>query len=327
MKKASDAFRLSPVKLGTGKSVQAKRIGKALVVEADYFALTSRIDPSVIFWDADKAKSKSRIPEGVTHLWISGYTLEDVRSSLSAQAQERNIQVWKCPLVMLRERLLPFWGNPANRSMIMPVQPDENPADNHDSSLFFNPDDFSPKDNLESAIEMAIAQTTPWLNEEPEAEDRAGEDEDAIPQLRGMRRKKLLAAKVHRLTLLKKAAERIKSGKIEPPSSVKLKLVKTDSVQRQSTVVQSGAPSAPTVDIIRSILVRFPVVEREVFSYHYSLNERGVSRISIKATATEFGLTEAIAKRLIQQVWARFSKYGLTCDENKLLRLLGKGDR
>lgn len=106
------------------RSTKQKK-GKVLVVEADYFALTSRIDPNVTFWDTNTAWKKRAIPRGITHLWISGHAMPEVRDRLEEEALDRKIEIWNCSLFELRRRLMPFWNEPRNRSLMIPADPEE----------------------------------------------------------------------------------------------------------------------------------------------------------------------------------------------------------
>lgn len=112
-----------------------KRARKVLVVEADYFALTTRVDPRVIFWDTDSVETYTKIPRGVTHLWISKYASESRQTALKSQAKTRNITVWNCEICELRFRLLPFWSKPGNRSLMRPVDPDGSVGDDHQGPI------------------------------------------------------------------------------------------------------------------------------------------------------------------------------------------------
>src|SRR5690606_14128366 len=103
--------------------VKAKRT--ALVVEADYFAMTSRVDSNVIFWEPGfDVEGVPKIPKCVTHLWMHRSINAKARKELETQAQQRGIQIWKCQIFELRHRLLDFW-TPENRSLINPVLPEE----------------------------------------------------------------------------------------------------------------------------------------------------------------------------------------------------------
>jgi hypothetical protein len=88
-----------------------------LVVGADFFPLTSRYDPNVLFWDVNTALENKKIPKGITHLWISAYIPQDRSSQLEEEALDRNIQVWRCSIAELCNRLHPFWKKAYNRTL------------------------------------------------------------------------------------------------------------------------------------------------------------------------------------------------------------------
>jgi hypothetical protein len=301
MESASDALRLTPAISRVRKSVQRNQIGKAMVVGLDYFALTSRYDTNVIFWPVGVAQANTSMPPKVSHLWISDFISDEARANLLRQAKSRNITVWKCSLVELRQRLLSFWGNPSNRSMVTPAESNGSDPVDERGELSLLGDDDIPVGGLKSITKTAATKV-----DLDEIEDRTGEEEDAIPKLRERSRFRKLTAKdrkkASRLKLLKQASRRVGSG------------AATKTIEHQP-------PQS-----FEAILQSCSMIDREVFLFHIKHcscistpnNGGGHSSVSIMETAREFGLGESNVRNSLERVWRKLPHSRLVHEEGSL---------
>ncbi len=282
--------------------------GKALVVDADYFALTSRIDPNVIFWTANDVAKKKRIPADVEFLWISSLTLEEHRLRLQREAKVRGIEVWGCAISELCIRLLPFWFQPTNRSLVIPANPEDDKAQYSSQAQLqaslsaIGIESGLPSDE-HSALKTAVVNYFSRDDDEVELEDRTGEDEDAIPRVSSKRAPVTAKEKqkFERMKLLRKAgrkAARLKAKGVLPSNG---------------SSSRSGPQPSFSVSELKSALQNFSTLDSTVFTFHY---EHGAS---LEATSAEFSFPQRNVQRILDKVWSKLPEHGFKSGEKALL--------
>lgn len=287
---------------------------KVLVVQADYWALTDRIDPNVIFWNPGFARNGvPSIPEGITDVWLSKHLSMQHEVALSEQAKSRGVKVWRCSIGELRHRLYPVWALPENRSLVSPADSgDDLPSDLLDS--------VHPADEVETSVLSQVSKyVSPiwgrpiFAEEEAEAPaDRTGEDEEAIPAIPKTRKARL----VRQMAILKQAHRRHQRKQKSLPQ------LEASQEELVVPVLSSEEPSAsgPVGDsLISTALGQLPMFEREVFVFHYTKTS-----IDCEATAREFGLPLANTQKLVERVWGRLQKQGCKFKERELMEALSQ---
>lgn len=261
--------------------------GKVLVVEADYFALTVRKDDNIVFWDANTTRTNGEIPKGVTHLWVSNHTNDGIRERLLFQAERRSIVVWSCALRELRRRLLPFWADDANRSLIDPVEPDDSSlAGGYRVSTLFEANKAKTRrlKLLKSAAERVAVPAQPAVSEKPQRR---------TPPLK----------LVPRPVVEPQAPESVREPIPESMST-------SPSVEVEVLEPVPASPEAPsaTPDWITA-LDKLPDLDKHVFSVIYGINT-GKPPQSIESVAEEFALPEPNLKRILARVLAKLEPHG-----------------
>jgi len=348
MESASSALHLNPARSGFRKSVQGNQPGKAMVVGCDYVALTSRHDPNVIFWPVGVAQANTPMPPKVTHLWISDFISEEAKANLLRHAKNRNITVWKCSLVELRQRLLSFWSNPSNRSMVTPAEANGSETiDERGKLVSFKDDEDVPAHNrgLSSVIDVVATDVD---SAEIEIEDRTGEEAEAIPKLRRRSRFRKPTAKDKALAArlkLMKSVHRNRSG--NPVPQPEAAAVKPESEIGQPAPVVEAKPGngklsfgrlgfeevvsnllkvekqpkvakAPRRAILskelEAVLQRCSLIDQEVFLYHLKhcscrrLTIAVHSEKSVNKTAKEFGMGNLNVKKCLERVTEKLAQ-------------------
>jgi hypothetical protein len=267
---------------------------RVLVVEADYFPLTCRIDPCVIFWKPGVATPTTRIPKGISHIWISQHALKAIRQNLLGQAIAQGIVIMRCPLGELRRRLLPFWGDPRNRSLILPADSGDNnlPEPIRDLEFFEDNSTFPigglSRSIIDTIVEKVNATTlgeaeTPIIEKESELE--------VIKETSHLQKRR---------RLLKLAANRVKKRQAEGKPATKstevlpaapiLRLVSPQVVRQQ-----------PQADFVY-ILSQLPAHDRLVYEFYYGLGEGKGRQATFAEVSSEFGLPQDNVKKIIERV-------------------------
>lgn len=296
MGNASSVTNLPP---NDGQQVLSKpRVTKVLVVQADYFALTSRRDANVIFWKANEAQApEAQIPKKVTHLWLAAFVSDGTRASLLSQAKEREIEVWDCTLSELRRRLLAVWADDTNRSIIDPVDPDLGVVSglpDLEVSIVHHEPSFDLVNINRSRIDALASRTSEF--EEHEEEDSS--EEEATPR---RRRKRILTLNdkflIERMKKLRKAARKFQARK-----NGKVVDITTRTVRRKSSRPQ---PATPTKELqppnVVATLQKLPDLDRMVYSMVHGLTADH-QPIPPSKVAVEFGLPESLINRIVERV-------------------------
>ncbi|MFH0890862.1 MAG: hypothetical protein V1856_02425 [Candidatus Liptonbacteria bacterium] len=268
-------------------------IGRILVVQADNLGLTTRVDPNVIFWDARRARTETRIPKGITHLWISDHVPGAIEQALLDQAEERRIVVWTCLLGELIRRLLRFWADPSNRSLLRAAEGEEE-GGSSGHGYAYHPNSLGIEDAGEvfslnrSTIERVVSKQLTGLDGHG-VYPRAQEDLDSEhprPAFSGVRRGHPPPAK--RLRLLRIAAKRAARAK-------------TAAGTEKPATNSGGAVREKRVSIPASVR-NLPEFDRQVIEFY--LGGNGQPR-SLTEVAREFGLPEVNVQRVIERTRGR----------------------
>lgn len=252
------------------------KASKVLVVEADYFALTSRIDPNVIFWGANDLRSHQEIPEKITHLWLAPTVTEGDRRNLTEQAKARGIHVWACLVGELRRRLLPFWAEDRNRSIADPVDP------------------FGGHVRI-PGVEAELDRLRARLPALHEARDRAIANQ-AIAKKVGIESRKKADPNNPR----KRGRP---SGKVVP-----IRETPTPTAL-EASVVTAPVHKTPPSPEVAAALSELPNLERKVFEMTYGTNNGDMPRPT-KEVAGEFGIPEANVERILNRVLEKLLPHG-----------------
>jgi hypothetical protein len=295
MQNASEAKPDPPAQ--SGASGKTKKRFRILIVECDYGMLTCKRDPIAIFWTPNDVAKCTKIPREVTHLWISDFTLKDVRESLLAQAAERKIQIWTCVVGELCQRLLPLWALPHNRTLARAADPDKVLQDR-------KIEDYAPTGYDHSSYAPAVTTTPIQDMDEIQVLDMDGDDDEddsedsgQITRM-GWREK----AKANRLKKLRAAAKRYQDRKLvqitpvedRAPAKPMAKLKKRADVvvmpSRPIKPMKAEAPPEPD-----STLDNLAPIERMV----YLAYRKGQA---VEAIAAEFAMAAPNIQRLLARV-------------------------
>lgn len=311
-----------------------KPVAKVLVVEADCFALTTRVDPNVIFWKPGFSKeSVPEIPPGVTHVWLSKWVSVGDRAQIHAQAVERGIEIWKCVLGELKNRLLPVWKNDSNRSLMKPdYADDESDGESEDFAITFGGEGaLKGASNLVAASSYA---SPIWEDGRYSADVQPGDDppaENPQDELRLILRSTSKNRKKKGIDILKRihaenTRRRAKEAARASDSSEKRALIADveeievkEPAPPQQTVAPIAKPSKPVEISALVNLEKIPEFERMLFTSHYS---RDV--VDETVTAAEFELPPSNVQKILRRVWGRLQQQGFKHDEAWLLKTLGK---
>jgi hypothetical protein len=115
------AFAASTTSHQKRRVVNRSKDRRALVIEADYFSLTSKNDPNVVFWNAAHVHQEIPIPRGVKYVWMAPTVVQQHRTRITAEAESRGIEVWNFGMYTMRAMLLPIWKHDHNRTDPDPV--------------------------------------------------------------------------------------------------------------------------------------------------------------------------------------------------------------
>jgi hypothetical protein len=291
--------------------------GQVLVVDADYFALTIRIDPNVIFWMPGQSSVDSVIPSGVRYIWISKWTAPEIRIALRAQAKERGIEIWECVIGELIRRLIPFWKEPANRSLIRPVQPKEDAVDELDQmSSYQSRDDASDAGLIGESFNLRSVITE-------NSSQNLGADEEELAEEKENRQ--LQKAKDRRLKLLKKSAARVAAQRFQAQALPAKKVSKPGRLPQHMPEPSERIKVIKPSPVLFQELAKLPVFDRKVFCFHFGLGDSVVSVIpSIERTVSEFKIPAVNVQRILKRVSAELAQADSLRNQQDLITALSR---
>ena len=257
-----------------------------LVVGADYIALTSRIDPNVIFWDINLASQEKPIPRDVKYLWVSKHVDKRIKVNLLRQADERkDITTWKCEIGELCKRVYPFWAFPWNRSPLHSVMPDQSGIDEAvyvaNIELTSTDHDAFPAvlrglSSVEKITSEKIYRDSEKTDKELDIENRPGLIKHLTSGRESKRIKKVEGFKKKRLALLKQIGERHQH-----------RVTQTNNTSQVQPVLQ---------DVFQSLTP----LERKVYQTKFGIanenRERSISEVASLFLLSEFDVAAIIAR-------------------------------
>jgi hypothetical protein len=286
MSSRSDSQNQPPVE------VEQPMVQKALVVECNYFALTTRIDPNVTFWDFyDAEVTQLYIPPNITLLWFDKDLPYEYRALLVNQARARNIRILSCPVKELCRHLLPVWAIPTNRSMVKPADPDGPGPKTEDDLLI---EALLASDPAYAEF-PALRKSSAWVSNTAKKRD----DNESEPKTEGG-----LKLKDFLLRLAEKKARQERNKAKKGKTSV----VKTNAV-----------PVVHDYQRLKKELANLSVFEREIFSLYYSIDSTSDRAGDMRSTAFKFAISMETATEIIGRVWRKLRAAGVESKEEHLL--------